>query len=114
MILTYGRIAYEALRAAANLLPRCPVRVIRLGKLYPLDTHSLLSAIGDARRCLIVEEGMRRGGIGEMIAAMCAEGKPAIRVKILAVRNFVPHGDVNSLTADLGLDADSITKAAEF
>ncbi len=114
VILTYGRIAYEVLRAAAQIFLTRPVRVIRLGKLHPLDVKILLSAIGDARRCLVVEEGMRRGGIGERIATICAESAAGITVKILAAEDFVPHGDVASLTSLLGLDADAITKAAEF
>jgi 1-deoxy-D-xylulose-5-phosphate synthase len=114
VILTYGRISYEVLRAAAQIFLTRPVRVIRLGKLHPLDEKHLLSAIGDARRCLVVEEGMRRGGIGERIAAICAESQAGITVKILAAEDFVPHGDTASLTSLLGLDADAIAKAAEF
>ena len=113
-ILTYGRLAYEALRAAAEIFLTRPVRVIRLKKIYPLDKEAILTAIGTAERCLIAEEGMRRGGIGEMIAAMCAESGKPIRVKILAVSDFVSHGDTASLTAALSLDAAGILREAEF
>ena len=114
VILTYGRIAYEALRAAAEIFLTRPVRVIRLSKIYPLDKDAILTALGGAERCLIVEEGMRRGGIGEMVAAILAEAGAPARVKILAVSDFVSHGDTASLTAALSLDAAGILRESEF
>ena len=114
VILTYGRIAYEALRAAAEIFLTRPVRVIRLKKIFPLDKDAVLAAIGGAENCLIVEEGMRRGGIGEMIAAILAEMESPVRVKILAASEFVPHGDTAALTAALSLDAAGIIREAEF
>ena len=114
VILTYGRIAYEALRAAAEIFLTRPVRVIRLKKIYPLDKDAVLAAMGGAEDCLIVEEGMRRGGIGEMIAAIFAESGKPIRVKILAASDFVPHGDTASLTSALSLDAAGILREADF
>ena len=114
MILTYGRLAYEALRAAAEIFLTRPVRVIRLKKIYPLDKDAVLAAIGGAEDCLIVEEGMRRGGIGEMIAAILAESGASVRVKILAASDFVPHGDTASLTSALSLDAAGILREANF
>ena len=113
-ILTYGRIAYEALRAAAEIFLTRPVRVIRLSKIYPLDKDAILTALGGAERFLIVEEGMRRGGIGEMVAAILAEAGAPARVKILAVSDFVSHGDTASLTAALSLDAAGILRESEF
>ena len=114
VILTYGRIAYEALRAAADIFLTRPVRVIRLWKLHPLDAEAIRSAMDGAKRCLIVEEGMRRGGIGEAIAAILAESATDVRVKIVAAADFVPHGDVKSLSASLSLDAAGIIREAEF
>ena len=114
VILTYGRIAYEALRAAAEIFLTRPVRVIRLKKIFPLDKDAILTALGGAERCLIVEEGMRRGGIGEMVAAILAEAGAPARGKILAVSDFVSHGDTASLTAALSLDAAGILRESEF
>ena len=114
VILSYGRIAYEALRAAAEIFLTRPVRVIRLSKICPLDREAVLAAIGGTKRCLIVEEGMRRGGIGEMVAAILSETESPVRVKILAASDFVPHGDTASLTAALSLDAAGIIREAEF
>ena len=114
VILTYGRIAREALRAAEELAASRPVRVIRLARLYPLNAGAIRSAMDGATRCLIVEEGMRRGGIGEAITAILAESGADVRVKILAADDFVPHGDAGSLLAALSLDAAGIIREADF
>ncbi len=114
VILTYGRIAHEALRAAEELAASRPVRVIRLARLYPLNAGDIRSAMDGAKRCLIVEEGMRRGGIGEAIAAILAESGTDVRVKILAAADFVPHGDAASLLAALSLDAAGMVRESEF
>lgn len=114
VILTYGRIAHEALRAAEELAASRPVRVIRLARLYPLNAGAIRSAMDGATRCLIVEEGMRRGGIGEAITAILAESGADVRVKILAADDFVPHGDADSLLAALSLDAAGMVRESEF
>ena len=114
MILTYGRIAHEALQAAEELAASRPVRVIRLARLYPLNAGAIRSAVDGATRCLIVEEGMRRGGIGEAITAILAESGADVRAKILAAADFVPHGDADSLLAALSLDAAGIIREADF
>ena len=105
VIITYGRESLQALLAADSLASggRC-VRVIRLGRLLPLPTEEITAALGGAKRCLIAEEAIRRGGIGEMLAASGI----LPQAEILAIGDFLPHGDEENLLRLAGLDAGSI------
>ena len=60
---------------------------------------------------MICEETMRRGGMGEIIASCLSENGTDTRVRVLAIDDFVPHGDTDSLLRMLGLDKESIASA---
>jgi len=109
-ILSYGRPVAQAVRAAQMLSAEYRVHIVRLSRLWPLDASALHRAVGDSALCIIAEEGMRRGGVGEAVAALLGEvgGCPT---RILGVEDFVPHGDTETLLARLSLDGDGIARA---
>lgn len=109
VILTYGVLAAEALRAADRLAEAgMRVRVVRLRRLFPLPETEILCALEGADVCVFAEEGMRRGGVGEALAARLAAHGGAPRLTILAADSFVWHGDRASLLRELRLDAAGI------
>ena len=111
-LISYGRESCEALCAAETLAGEgYAVRVIRLRRLLPLPEPELCEALAGTARCVIAEEAMRRGGIGEAIAAMLAARGISMRVEILAVQGFVPHGGAAELRCALGLDAAGIARS---
>ena len=108
-ILTYGRITSEAVRARELLCGEYRVKVVKLVKLLPLDADSVLDICG-ASRVLVLEEGSRRGGIGEAVAAAAAR-RDGVKVKVCAVDGFLTHADVPTLEKLCGLDAASAASA---
>jgi 1-deoxy-D-xylulose-5-phosphate synthase len=116
-IIAVGKM-FEAASAAARHLadegvsvtlwdPRC---------IKPLDREMLFDA---ARHpfVLTVEDGLREGGIGSMVADRLAEitfGSPtAPKVRVLGTPvAFIAHGKPDVILADLGLDAAGITASA--
>lgn len=108
-ILTYGRITSEAVRARELLCGEYRVKVVKLVKLLPLDADSVLDICG-ASRVLVLEEGSRRGGIGEAVAAAAAR-RDGVKVKVCAVDGFLTHADVPTLEKQCGLDAASAASA---
>jgi transketolase C-terminal domain/subunit len=106
-IVTYGRISKNALDAAQTLGETMRVRVIRLLRIHPLPTEAVREALDGIENCTVAEEAMRRGGIGEALAAAL----PEIRVRIAAPTDFIRHGDTASLTKAAGLDAAAIARA---
>lgn len=113
-LIGYGRHIVELLRAAEMLADEgVSVRVIRLKRIHPLPEDELMPVLTGIRRCVTAEEAMRRGGVGEAIAAWMSSLPEPIPVRILAVEGFVPHGDAAALTQMLKLDGESIAEAAK-
>ncbi|MEZ5382859.1 MAG: 1-deoxy-D-xylulose-5-phosphate synthase [Microthrixaceae bacterium] len=76
----------------------------------PLDAEMLADA---ARHRLVVtiEDGLREGGVGSAIADSLRDlapvGGPDVRVLGVPVA-YLPHGKVDDILAELGLDADGV------
>lgn len=97
-VITYGRVTsnvYEALCHVPGVI------IIKLLKLLPLDTDALRRICtgenGEKRikRVAVIEEGVRRGGIGEAVASSL--GEAGIPVHIRAIEGFLPGGKVCEL-----------------
>ena len=111
-ILAVGKLVANAEKAAATLAERgidatvWDVRVVK-----PLD-QDMLDDAANHRLVVTVEDGVRDGGVGSLIALQltdCCAGRPKPRVEILGVPvQFVPHGKPDRILANLGLDADGI------
>lgn len=108
-ILTYGRITSEAVRARELLRGEYRIKVVKLVKLLPLDAQAVLDICG-VSRVLVLEEGSRRGGIGEAVAA-AASRRDGVKVRTIAVDGFLTHADVPALERLCGLDAASAATA---
>ena len=100
-VITYGRLTGRVLEAAEG-----NAKVIKLKQLMPLAEEELLKNIGSAERILVVEEGIRSGGVGEKIAALCAQGDKSVRIH--AVEEFPGHGDIPSLDKLFGFDFETL------
>ena len=101
-------VAEEAAAILEETGTRCTVWDPRVVK--PLDQEMLHDA---ARHGLVVtiEDGLRDGGIGSMIADSLRDlapvGGPSVRV--LGVPSaYIPHGKVDEILAKLGLDAHGV------
>jgi len=82
---------------------------------HPFDPVLVADA---ARHALVicVEDGLRDGGVGMMLAAgvteACERGTPVPRCELLGVpTRFIPHGKPDRILAQFGLDADGLTRS---
>ena len=82
---------------------------------HPFDPVLVADA---ARHAVVVciEDGLRDGGVGMMLAAgiteACQRGTPVPRCELLGVpTRFIPHGKPDRILAQLGLDADGLTRS---
>lgn len=75
VILTYGAMVHESLRAAERLAVEegYEAMVVDLRTLKPFDAESVLAAVAAANRVLIVHEGWHTCGFGAELAALVAE-----------------------------------------
>ncbi len=116
LILTYGQIAERAI-AAADILSSngMSVGVALLELLKPIDAPitTLLPYIKNARRLVFVEEGARRGGVGEAVATKLLELGISPEYKLVAIDDdFVSPSEPCDIYEYIGLDAKSIAHAA--
>lgn len=73
-VVSYSRMLHEALKAADALAEQgVSVEVVDLRSLYPLDMDTVLQSVRKTRRVMVVEEGVKRWGVGAEIACRITE-----------------------------------------
>ena len=110
-IITYGRIfdnAYEAYKQLKS--DGEEITLIKLNKIYPLEKE-LIDGLGKFEKVYFFEEGIKRGGIGELLGSMLNEKKIKTDYKIFAIDNtFVKSAKVADSLKKYHLDSDSMVK----
>ena len=114
-IVCYGTMINEALEAADKLAVQgISAEIIKLGIVFPNDYALCLGSLRKTRRLLAVEEVCAAGCVGRRILAACAEQQLRLdTAKLLNLGDgIIPHGTVQELRHDYGIDADAIVRSA--
>lgn len=99
--------AVEAAKIAAGA--GIGTRVIRLVKISPLPFDDLKRALENINAVIIVEEGIKNGGIGERICAGFAQRGINKTFSVAAIDGVFPvHGNNSELFDIYGLSAEKI------
>lgn len=114
-VVAAGVTVHEAL-AAAELLERenIGVRVVDLYSVKPVDTETLWSAADETGCLLTVEDHRPEGGLGDAVAAVFSDGRPAPRLVRLAVQNMPASATPEEQLHASGIDAESIAAAVRL
>ncbi|MEW2080491.1 transketolase [Streptomyces sp. NPDC005283] len=114
-VVAAGVTVHEAL-AAAELLERenIGVRVIDLYSVKPVDTETLWNAADETGCLLTVEDHRPEGGLGDAVAAVFSDGRPAPRLVRLAVQNMPASATPEEQLHASGIDAESIAAAVRL
>lgn len=109
LLITYGRISSEALKAVNILKEKnVSVSVLILNKIKPIEAFAVKIANGYSN-VLFYEEAVKSGGIGQSFADMLFDINYKGNYKHIAVNDeFVPHASVTSLIKKYHLDSESI------
>lgn len=111
-VITYGRTTFNALHAAVLALEKgISVRVIKLVDLLPLDMSKIKLLLCNIDNILFVEEGCRKGGVGEMLLDALVSNKlfDGKRYEIRAIDGvFMPVGTTSELDRLAGFDPESL------
>jgi 1-deoxy-D-xylulose-5-phosphate synthase len=111
-MLAAAEAAAEALEADGVSASVWDVRIVK-----PLDQEMLADAL-EHTAVLTLEDGLRDGGAGSLIAsrladAATAEGRIAPPVRILGTpAEYIPHGKPDAILAGLGLDGAGVAASA--
>lgn len=108
-VITYGRITYNALKAAELLKNDCSVRIIKLLKIKPLDFGTIKKLADGSNLVLILEEGIMSGGIGEEAAAFFAALPSPMPCIIHALDDeYAHHGTIDDLYTLFGFSPEKL------
>jgi 1-deoxy-D-xylulose-5-phosphate synthase len=118
VILAIGSTVMPSLEAAEQLTVRgIDAAVINARFARPLDEELILDAVGRAKRLLIVEENVLKGGFGAGVLEMLEKVEvPGLKVRRLGIPDeFVTHGRQDFLRSLYHLDAPGIAmECADF
>ncbi len=108
-VLAIGKMVEASLKAADRLAAQGhSVEVWDVRCCAPLDDEMIATAATHSA-VVTVEDGVREGGIGMMIADRIGTLRPEVPVEVLGLpTQFIPHGEAHHILARLGLDAEGI------
>ncbi len=114
-IACYGTMVNEALDAADRLaLQGISAEIVKLGMVFPNSYEQCLASLKKTKKLLAPEEVCAAGCIGRRILDACAEKQ--LRLSAARLLNLgdgiIPHGTVEELRRDYGVDADAIVRCA--
>ena len=109
VIVTYGRLFFEAAKAIKELTNHSiDAKVLKLNRIKPIDPEALKEVM-NATHIFFYEEGVRSGGIGEKFAAELLQHGYKGNYDITAVEDcFVKQAKVPELIKQYGFDSDSM------
>lgn len=114
-LVTYGSLINQVLQAAELLKERgVSAEVLKLPCVKPIDIAAIAASVRKTGHLLVAEEAVCIGCAGKEIAALLRTSGIAVPTKLVNIGDrFVPHGAVPKLYEMLGLDAESLAKAAQ-
>ena len=113
-LVSYGTLTDELLSAAELLAEKgVSAEVIKLHRIAPLETDTVLASVRKTKRLLVLEDCNENGSIGQQLAAaLAAAGVVPERLVLRNLKNaFAPQGTVSQLREMLGLDAAGVAEA---
>ena len=112
-IISTGGATADVLMAAEILAEKgFSTRVIGMPTVCPIDEDLVIAAAKDIGRIMTVEEHYAHGGLGTMVAEVCAENCP-VPVKMHGIpREYATSGPYDQLKAYYRLDVDGIAATA--
>jgi 1-deoxy-D-xylulose-5-phosphate synthase len=110
VILTYGTLTNEALKAADLLAERgVRVSVMRPLQINPLPMENIGMLFDGQKNVLIAEEAV--GGIAESLARKMQQLYPDVKIRTCDLGcEYVPHGNIADLYWHTGLDASALAE----
>ncbi len=117
LILTYGRIYTEAIKAKKILSAKAvKCNVLVLERIIPFkDSYADVKRyINGAKRMIILEEGMESGSFGQNIVSLAGEDEEFdVKISHLAVKGKIPgHANLSTLYRECGISCEDMVREA--
>ncbi|WP_040279917.1 transketolase family protein [Psychroserpens damuponensis] len=113
-ILATGHLVWEALEAAKSLHEKgISAEVINIHTIKPLDDKAILESVAKTGCVVSAEEHNVIGGLGESVARVLSQHKPAPQEFVGTQDTFGESGTSDQLMDKYGLNAKAIINASE-
>ncbi|WP_299261053.1 transketolase family protein [uncultured Aquimarina sp.] len=113
-IVATGHLVWEALLAAEALQEKgISAEVINIHTIKPLDNEAILNSVKKTGCIVTAEEHNFLGGLGESVSRVLSQNHPTPQEFIATNDTFGESGTPDQLMEKYGLNAESITNAAE-
>lgn len=111
-IIAVGKMVQHAMIARKELIKKgINPTIIGATFVKPIDTEMLKELVDEGYSIVTIEDNVINGGFGSYVLMELNRLNFKSKFKCLGFDdNFVPHGDVNLLYKDAGLDAEAIEK----
>ncbi|WP_369297711.1 1-deoxy-D-xylulose-5-phosphate synthase [uncultured Neglectibacter sp.] len=111
-IVTYGRLFSFAAEAVEHLRSEgIFVKLVKLNRIIPVDPAAVKEAL-PCQKVLFLEEGVRRGGIGEHFAFLLSQSDFSGKYELRAIDDpYIEHAPMFRALEKLGLNAEGIETA---
>ena len=84
---------------------------IHLNCISHIDYECILKSLEKTKHLVIAEDSIKNGGVGEKICAYLAQIGVSVKCRIFAIENrFVPHGSIDELLKECGIDGETIAR----
>ena len=105
VVITAGRLTQNVAEAIA--MTGKNIALIKLIRVFPIPAETLFSLIQNAENIYLLEEGFEEGGFAQKIASVLQNKN----VKIHAVSQFIPHGELTDLYSLCGFTKEQLAKS---
>lgn len=110
VIFSSGRI----LKTAKEVAERFDAKLIALPTIYPLNEEEILKYTKNARLVVTIEDGIKTGGLGSLLATMLCENDAILPMLIFAFPDVpITHGTPDELDKYYKMDTESIIERIE-
>lgn len=107
-VIATGPLVAEALRAVRALEAECPVLLLNVHTIKPLDVTQIVAVAKAAGSVVTVEEHQLSGGLGDAVASALAAQYPVPMEFVGVEDRFGQSGSVEELYAEYGLSSTHI------
>ena len=113
-IIATGHLLYRAVKATEELIEAgYTVDLINIHTIKPLDTEAILTSIKKTKCCVVAEEHLCNGGLGDSVAQLFAKEYPAPIEYVSVDDKFGESGTPSQLMAKYGLETPNVVAAAK-
>ena len=110
VIFSSGRILKTATAVAEDI----GATLVALPTLFPLNKEEVLGYTKNTKLAVTIEDGIKTGGLGSLIASINSESEKPVPMLICAFPDVpITHGTASELDKHYGMDAESIIKRIE-